>query len=189
MTWATPGAWSNTQQTSVSDPPSAFGAPGGGPISGIEPWLGGPSGGGGGAGGQFNWGDTPGGGWYDPNNLYGGQQPGPNTGGSTLPTLSDYLQRMNFQIAYDYATQGQGLNPKGAFSNYVRSQQDMLQRAYNAALVSNPDLTHQQFLSGYGNGTGLLPQLQQNFQSLPYQLRGEDPRQWGQGTQGWVPRV
>lgn len=144
MAWASPGAWSATTQSSVSDPAGAFGgSTAGGGISGI------------------------------------GQ----------IPTLSDYLQRMNWQLAYDYATKGAGLQPQGAFNNFVRSQQDIVQRAYNASLVDNPDQTHQQFLGTYGGPNGILDTMRQQFQKMPYQLRGEDPRAWGQATMGWVPRI
>lgn len=136
---------------------------------------------------QYTWPDQGGSGWFIPGYNWGGKAP-TSTGTGTLPSLGDYLQRMNFQTAYDVNTQGAGLNPQSAFAGYVRSQQDLLNRAFNAAQVYNPDLTPQQFLQGYGGPEGLMSTMRQKFQSLPYQLRGEDPRQWGQGALGWVAR-
>ena len=184
MAWTSPNAWSSTASGGI--------APGGGPVSGIEPWLGGPGGGGGGGAppppGTYNWGDIVSGRWFDPTNNYGGAGPTPNGPMDQVPTLSDYLQRQNWQIAYDTATQGAGLTSKGAFANYVRSQQDLMQRAYNAALVRNNNLLPQEFLAGFGGPGGLTSQMQQSFNALPYQLRGEDPKSWGQGPLGWVVR-
>ena len=127
-----------------------------------------------------------------PGGPYGGQSwgsyylPGFNYG-SQIPNaensdLADYLQKQNFQIAYDYWSQGAGLAPNGAFAQYVRSQEPLTNRAFNTATLSNPDLTPQSFLKNYMGG------MQQQFQSLPYQLRGENPRQWGQGRTQWVKR-
>lgn len=112
--------------------------------------------------------------------------------GSQLPPgsdLSDYLQRQNWQIAYDYWSQGAGLSPTGQFASFVRSQEPLIQRAFNASLVSNPDLTPQTFLGQYlGSPNGGGGGLYDTFQSLPYQQRGEDPSQWGGGRTQWVRR-
>lgn len=121
--------------------------------------------------------------YFLPGFTYGQQLPGMENS-----LISDYLQRQNFQIAYDYWSQGAGLSPNGAFANFVRSQQPLIERAYNAALVPNPDLTPQQFLGSYLNGQNGNPGLTDTFNSMSYQQRGENPSAWGQGRSQWVRR-
>jgi hypothetical protein len=124
-------------------------------------------------------------GYYDWTSDYGTTMPGFENS-----PVSEFLRRQNFQIAYDYATRGAGLRPGGSFANFVRSQQDLVQRAFNQAMMKNPALQGDPsvFINQYMGGPNGMAAMQQQFNALPYQLRGEDPTRWGQGTARWVPR-
>lgn len=132
------------------------------------------------------YGGQPWGSYYLPGFDYGSP-----LGNMSSSPIADYLQRQNWQIAFDAATGGAGLSPFGSFAQFVRSQEPLMQRAYNAALLANPNLVPQDFLKQYigqpGQGAGAS--LMNTFQSLPYQLRAEDPARWGQGATQWVRRM
>lgn len=126
---------------------------------------------------QASYGGSPWGSYFLPGYNY--STPGQDMSGSGI---ADYLQRQNWQIAYDYWSKGAGLSPNGLFAQFARSQEPLMQRAFNASLVTNPDMTPQNFLNQYGQN------LQNVWGSLPYQLRGENPSSWGQGRTQWVRR-
>lgn len=122
--------------------------------------------------------------YYNPNSNYGNTLP--NNGGWQI---GDILQNQQWDIAYDVATRGLGLDPKGAFSTFVRGQSPLVQRAFQAALTKNPNLQHTSFLKDhFGGPGGAIGQMQNTFNALPFQLRGENPTAWGQGAQRWVTR-
>lgn len=163
------------------------------PGSGLPPNIGQPVPGGPGTqpsstyGGWGGYGGQPWPSYFLPGFDYG--DPLAPYGGSPNSELSDYLQKQNWQIAYDYWSQGAGLSPTGQFAQFVRSQEPLIQRAFNTAMISNNNLTPQTFLGQYlGSPTGGSGGLYDTFRSLPYQQRGEDPSQWGQGRVQWVRR-
>lgn len=116
--------------------------------------------------------------YYIPGFDYGSQY---QTGGPGT-ILGDQYINQNPQAAFDMWSQGAGLTNETPFGRYVRAQEPLIQRSYQAALLSNPDLKYWDFLNNY------VGSLSQRFQTLPYQLREEQPRLWGQGPLRWIGR-
>ena len=120
-------------------------------------------------------------GWFDPKSLYGGTQYQTSASFGTSPAGHQYYNK-NPDIYYNRTTLPYA-SGNDAFSQFVRSRQNLFQQGYAAALGSNPNLSVQD----YAHQIGLNQQLlRQQFMQQAPQQRNVDYSAYG-GRMRWTP--
>jgi hypothetical protein len=114
------------------------------------------------------------GGFYNPYNTYGGQQYGYGLGQFAQTPLGGQYLEDNQDAAFTRFLANMGYDPSTNLGDYARQQFGKIGDAFKAAQATNPFLKFTDYLDQNGDQT-----IRNQFQSLTYQQRGENPGQFG----------
>jgi len=113
------------------------------------------------------------GGYYQPYNTYGSQQYGYGLGDFAQTPLGGQYLEDNHDAAFTRYLANMGYNPTTNQGDFARQQFGKVDDAFKAAQATNPFLKFTDYLNGV-NG-----QIQNQWNSMTYQQRGENPGMFG----------
>ena len=120
--------------------------------------------------------------YFSGNNLYGGQQSmwgAPVVSGPGQSLMNQNPQAAFFRFTSPYA------GGQDAFSRFTQNQFGNVNRGFQAAQMTNPDIR----FDDYFNSLGGRNFFQQQFNQLSARDRGLSPSAFGGGRMTWFPGV